>query len=749
MKHVMQSLSFGDLALRYKTVSRKQLDYATSLLQQRKKHEPGTTIEQILMEKGFATKEQIDILNLILDFLKLQETSRKFGEIAVKLGYAKESEVRDALEKQHKEFKLSKIKKKIGDILVESKIITVSQKNTVIKEQQKISKHKNSNKKYLNKLPLKNSTKQKQFNTDITDMPGKPERPENARNTDISPGSAPLPLEVIFSKDFTEIWIKVKENSNAEKISLDQIKNAMIRKGMKFSLYTDALLQATIDTQKKIFMAAIGKLPSPKPDMVVKYHFDINRHKAAPVLSGNLHAAKRDKPALPGKGPKPDIKAGQTTSSDFGNNEIKVKKGTVVAELDMEAEHHTGKNYYHGKDVLGRQIGNDFYGNNTPAAFSCGKGAVISHDKTKVIANRSGIPVLSIEKKIYVLSITNVFEDADLKFGRIEDFSNINVAGILTGAFPVTAGRINTKEIRETRLKALLDITVKIGITNAFIRTQGNVYAKYIHNSTVLAFGDVVVEHEIIDSTVIISGKCKVVNSKIIASKIYAKQGIVCAGAGSDLTTACTLMAGGETHIIHETGRIHKKTEALKREITKLKKNRHSLEKQITGLFKKMTGLKLFYDRVKKERNIIDISGQKSPATNNKSHDNTIKLRKNLDEKMESIIKSIKKLNQKKQTLEVQKNSVEKEIKSMEPKINQQIWEHKRSIENIFQWAKKRKGAPEIIVKGKIAQGTVIKGIYSSITIKKEYRNIKAIEVYDSECDDQCRHKIIIKKLNT
>lgn len=50
-------------------------------------------------------------------------------------GLAIKAEVDKALDYQKKEFKRAKIKKLVGDILVEAKVITIKQKNIILKEQ--------------------------------------------------------------------------------------------------------------------------------------------------------------------------------------------------------------------------------------------------------------------------------------------------------------------------------------------------------------------------------------------------------------------------------------------------------------------------------------------------------------------------------------------------------------------------------------------------------------------------------------
>ncbi len=691
MKPTTKKISFVELALRYKTITKKQMEYANILFNEKKKKNPDITMEKILIEEGFATQEQINILNLILDFLKLKEKSRKFGDIAVKMGFATQNDIDNALQKQHIEFKRSKTQKEIGDILVEAKIITPAEKNLIAAEQQKLS-GKVQSKKTRNKPVSKDMSKQKLQKTAGTS------------DSDVTF------MEILFSEDEMDVWIRLSDDTG-KKITLNEIKNEIQNKGVVYGIYNDCLLQCKIDKNKikagkKFFQAARGRFPAVSKNKTVKYLFN----------------TAHDFP------------------DDFNEVNRKVRKGMPIAVLNPDNTDSCGKT------VFGRQIDSDFYGNHAPRIFRCGKGAEASDDDTKAFAGRSGFPFLSMEKKLYVLSFINVLEDADLKFGPIEDFSNINVGGILTGAFPVKAGRIKAREIRETNIYALENIVVEIGITNAKIITQGNVYAKYIHNSNIEAFGNIIVEHEIIDSTIICSGKCEAVKSRIIASTISAKQGIICGGAGSDPTEACILMAGREDHIINETDRLTETIEFIKKEKTDLENKRNIVEAKIKKIFKKMTDLKLLYDRAKFELNSIDNApGKKFSISDKDSYIKTMELRDKLEKKMETIINSLKQLNKQKHKMKTQKYGIEKRIKKIKPKIEKKIIEKKLDMENLFQWAEKSPAIPEIIVKGRLAQGTILKGLFSTLKTEEEYKNIKAVEVQSSEPENS-ESTIVIEK---
>lgn len=671
-----KSPCFEELALKYKTISKKQLNYARAVLNEKKKKIPNITMEEILLEEGFANMEQVNLLKDILKFLKLKEKSEKFGVLAVKMGYTTQKEVNDALKKQHLEFRQSKIKKIIGDILVESQAITPGQRDAIAEEQQRLYK--------LNLKKINGPNKAlENINSNGTQQPRKiQESIDNKKPHDHS-------IEVIIPENCMEAWVKLSDTTPG-KVSLDEIKTRLYEKNVTFGIYNDSMLQSFIESKKNLFMAAEGKSPSVNKNTGIKYLFN--------TQEGQMPSNGKD-------------------------TDVKIKKGETIAVLGIEDIDGSGRN------IFGRQTNRYVDGSHKPPVFRCGKGTRISKDNTKAFAGQSGFPFLSIEKKLYILPVTNVLEDADLKFGPIEEFSNINVSGILTGAFPVKAGRITAREIRGTRIQALKDIVVKVGITDARIRTQGNVYAKYIHNSTIEAFGDVIVEHEIIDSTITISGKCKAAKSRIIASTISAKQGIIAAGAGSNVTEPCILGAGREDHIISEINMISYKIELEEKKLTELNKKKKSLKQKEEKIFKKMANLKHFYDRVKKE--LADIDGapkENFSASDKTTYVKTMKLKDDLDRKLDSIISSLKALNKEKQSTEAQHHAIEKKIKQIKPGIIKKVTEYKRDRAAFVQWAERTPGLPEIEIRGRVSQGTVFKGIFTSMTAMQEYKNIKIVE---------------------
>ncbi|MEA1967124.1 MAG: FapA family protein [Thermodesulfobacteriota bacterium] len=493
------------------------------------------------------------------------------------------------------------------------------------------------------------------------------------------------PLEVLILKQSMEAWIKIPK-SRKDHITLFEIKNILKSNKIIHGIHKDEVLKALIDRKDSFFLAAKGTRLLDH-DAGIKECLFKNGEKA-----------------------------------------LTVKRGETLSRLNFK-ENSAIATYLKTRDIFGKIVQQPLSAIQKEPVFRCGKGARIARDNLKVFAGRRGIPHISIEEKLYVFPIINVLEDADLRFGQIESFSNINISGILTGAYTVQAGKIKAKEIRGAEVEAMEDIIVEIGITDAKIRTQGSVYARYLHNSTIEAFGDVIIEHEILDSKVIISGKCRSQKSKIIASEISAKKGLSALGVGSDVTESCVISAGREDHLLIEDARITRAVKQARKELTKLEKEEAKLNDTIKVFFKKMVNLKLFYDSVKNKKDKIKhkIDQKKSHSEENK-YLQAMRLMDDLGKKIESTIKFLKKLNIQKRSAEKKQTTIKTKIANIVPGVEKTIMNLEMDRTAFFEYAEKNQNIPDMEIKGKIVQGTVLKGVYSSLTAQKDYQNVKIYE---------------------
>ena len=339
MEQSNQNLSLPALALQYGTISNEQYTHINHLYSLKQKKNHTLDFDQLLLSQNFATQYQVGLLKLIQEYLIIKKRGEEFGKIAVEKGLATQEDVNKALEYQKKEFKRAKIKKLIGDILVESRVITIKQKNAILKEQtfldtqaekifasyqsnetdqyndQKIDKEINLSryekqflqikaldqdfaanvieKKIASEREVKIAQKiqEESFEEEkkihilgdimvelnyLTEKQKNIVLKEQERIKGIDKNVIDSAIHVSISQDQMEARINIKKD--VELTSLQDIKQALKTKGIKFGIYPDAILQCNLDMKNNTFIAA-------KQDFSLElikakkafYHFDTSK----------------------------------------------------------------------------------------------------------------------------------------------------------------------------------------------------------------------------------------------------------------------------------------------------------------------------------------------------------------------------------------------------------------------------------------------------------------------------------------
>jgi len=496
------------------------------------------------------------------------------------------------------------------------------------------------------------------------------------------------PLHLFLADQGMAAWVEIPE-SRKSSVALSEVKELLDRYGVVHGIYSDPLLKTLLDGNSLRFMAAAATF-------------------------------RLDSQGCP-----------RTVFFESRDREATIKKGETMAALTPEANRHPG-DCLTIEDVFGRIREKPPAGINPFPVLRCGQGARVSRDSLKVVAGKRGVPWISIEGQFYVFSVLNVLEDADVRFGRIQNFSSVNISGVLTGAFPLQAGWVRANELRDADVEAIDDVRVEIGITNSKIITQGSVRARYIRNSTIEAFGDVEVDHEIIDSRIIVSGRCRSFKGKIIASKISAKQGVTAGGIGSEVAEPSVISAGREDHLILEIARIDRAVDTAEGKLRRMEKEEKEVAAAIQTLFKKMVDLKLFYDQlIEKKDKLQQILDDREAVPDEKTlekHAKALQALETLEKKAASTIASLKELNREKKDRENRRRTIQKTIKHMRPGVEKKVMVLAMDRAELVQYAQESRPVPEIHVTGPIAGGTVFKGLFSSLTIRDGDKNVTIAE---------------------
>ena len=401
MEPLDKKLTLPALALQYGTISQAQYEQIYKLDALNQKQGVKTDFSQLLLTHKFATQHQVALLELIQGYIVIKKQGEAFGKIAIGKGLATREDIDKALGHQKKEFKRAKNKKMIGDILVETQVITIKQKNIILKEQTFLDKEVQSihepddsdeNRVPLSKykkLFLQVKTVDQEFAARVAEKGLASEKEiktaqkvqeeafekENIIRTlgDImvelkylTPEQKDLVLkeqnrigtlkdkksdptiQLNISPDKMEAVVKVKKDFSD--ITLEDIRQAIDAEGIKYGVYPDSILQCNLDQKNTEFIVA-------------SQNFSLEVIKSRQI-SYNFTTDKID-------------------------TQIK-KKGEALAEYRISGNSHIKK------DLFGNRVAQDTgYG----FALRCSSGTWLSKDKKKFWPVKQVFPLSPLKKR--------------------------------------------------------------------------------------------------------------------------------------------------------------------------------------------------------------------------------------------------------------------------------------------------------------------------------------------------------------
>ncbi len=636
------SLLICDLAVKYKTITKEQYDKGLAIYEEGVASGKTDLFEDVLVEEGILSGRQILILNYVRDYLELKKLDMAFCNIMIQKDLITQDVADRYLKEQEQQFKNSKTNKTIGNILVEERILTISQRDQILVEQKRLSE------KALGAI-----------------TEGKTKKVVQKKEGEI---------ELVISDDKVEAFI-LMAGIFRKPVDLDDIKELLEEHSIKYGVVDDETISKSIESYRNAdlkFRVAMGKSVDPGKDASIKYFFS--------------------------KDPK---------------NVEKVNKEDLLAEKTPLIPSKPGIDVY-GETALAPEI--------KDLRLWCGGGAKLSEDELKSFAVEKGQPRLSIEGKVFVFSHVEIEGDVNINVGHLDSNSNKKVGGIIPDDVIVKGGDVSAEEIRGADVEIIGDIAVAVGITDARIKTQGKVSASYIRNCKIDAFGDVIVKNEIMDSEITTSGACKVKNSRIISSSIFAKQGIIAAGIGTHSSEPCTVSVGLEKHIGKEVKIIDDEITELEERLEELEENSEELKENQKQIRMDITTEKQTYEELQKDTK----SAEKEVEKHSKQDDekNLSSAESQLDEakkhEKEALV-SLKKLAGEFKGISQKIVDISNEL----PIIKNKIQDLSYTKESFVSWSQTQKGRPLVIATQKpIISDTVIIGEHSSTILKEDFQKI-------------------------
>lgn len=487
-------------------------------------------------------------------------------------------------------------------------------------------------------------------------------------------------LELIIEQNGTRALLKKREMFDlADNLDADAVDNYLTDQDISYGRVEKSLIEIWLeqgDLGSDTLIVARAKSPEPSRDGSVTYHF-----KAETAGRGEVR---------------------EDGSMDFTVREAVpfVEEGILLAEKILPV---------HGKEgvsVLGEAI-------QTPEPLDppllAGHGTRISEDGLRVYATDNGQPHVDHLGTVTVNPEYVVTGDVDFKTGNIDFKGNIVVKGRVRQGFSVTGVNLTANEVEGAVISLSGDLNVASGIRDCTIKTVGNVTTKFIHNSNILGFGDFIVLKEIIDSKILLSGRCLIPAGHVIASSISAKNGIEAGKIGTPASAPPVLRVGTEKHIV---AMVRKQQNALDDSLKKIEAE----NEKISGWQKEDQALQIAAREKagtqKHCRERIETLKQ-AYLKEQQCEDKDAGACQDLTQEMKQCVARAKAIAGDLKTLYDRQDALRRKIKRAQERINQYEQENIRSMDEkkrLIEYARKGASDTSVIVRRSIVQGTRIQG---------------------------------------
>ena len=659
----------GLLAVRNNLISKVELE--NGLRDIVGAQEPEEALKNYFLSNELISAQNIQRLSRIAKALEIRKKEFTFGAIAVKKGFINQSLLSLVLEEQKSDIRDGKKPRRIGDMLVESGLMSVKQRDYILKMQKRMKKDP----------PPESEDADPGKASAPSDPEISPPEPQ-MKSVYISGGGILLQVDGDAMSAFL-----TKTDTFDDVIDAQDIKAILFEMGIISGLVSDSLIQGFVRSsgyRSKPFRVARGTIPVEGKDGKIEYFFNTDYLRAGGIDDqGNIDFKQR------GEVPH-------------------VEPGTVLAEKTPMVPCRQGLNIY-GEPVA-TQAGTD-------VNLRLGKGAVLSEDGLKVLAGVKGYPKFSLAGVICVNQTYTAPGDVDYETGHIEYDGNVRVVGTVKSGFKVKGNDVEAKSLDGGIVDADGNLVVKGGIVEGDIYARGNVFARFIHKSRIVCMGDVVVTKEVVDSNIECAGSCVIEYGKLISANVSAKMGILAQNVGTHMADPCVLQVGLDTFVKAELSKIRKRKAKAKEVLAKLTRRKESLVPERQELQEKITQLAHVQDRCQ-----LELSQARSQGGDKKGLAAIIR-------KLEAEVSNAEgTLERYFDTMESLDNSL-KQLEALWRQHTQGMDELNQERLNLTQWSREPPGDPKVMVSGMIHSGTLVKGRHSSLMVDQDLRYSRIVEM--------------------
>ncbi|MBI9091793.1 MAG: DUF342 domain-containing protein [Desulfobacterium sp.] len=677
------------IALKKKLITRFQYDEAVAVCGQAQDRE--AAYKEFFISKNWFSVRDMGVLVKLANSLEIMRKDLKFGVIAVKLGYISKGVLGLILDEQKKAVQNRQTPKLIGEMLVESGMLTTNQRETILSEQllcerdpvlapaphgcatEPVAPGAEQPVKPGGDPPLPGP----ESGAEAGETAGPGEGPskdgskseEQARPTEEDVGSG-LILKVLGNR--MEAFL-LKTEAFDENLSVEDVKEMLLDRFIQFGIVDDTMIQRFLLSRgfkSKGFLVARGVEPKPGRDAKVEFYFDTDHLKA-----GGL--------------------------DEEGGIDFKERGAVPLVEAGMLlAEKTPSKAAAGGRDVFGEEhvmaVARDI-------PLKGKEGTRVSDDGLRLFSAVRGYPRLSWSGSVMVVEEFVTKGNVNYETGHVRYKGNVIVNGCIKDGFQVCGCDIRASEIQGGVVRADGNLVVTGGVNEADIYARGNVRAKFALKSKIVCLGNVFIEAEIVDSSVETSGACIIEKGDIISCDISAKMGVTVENVDTGISKSSTITLGRDSFVNGELKKIQGEIKICSKHMEQLKLERAMLVEEIAQLHERSVQLAHELDRLQSEEGRTDAF---------------LKLEVQLNDCFTDIERQ-----------EIARDEADEEIVDLLERVDDLSYEE----ENFKEWSRVNPPKPVMTVKGGLYPGVTVYGPHSKKKFKDKITKSKICEFVEQD----------------
>jgi uncharacterized protein (DUF342 family) len=617
----------------------------------------------------------------------IRSIDKKFAVLAVRFKLAPQDVVVKALEIQKYEFKKG-VLKSIGDILIETKVLTEDQRRLLLDK--------------LNGPSCDDLLRNEGGGRDVPED-GHDASAELEKTGSFNAKDLIKCMTVDVSKDAMRATIHVPGGLE-EKPKLEDIKDIVKAYGLTFGVIDDDAVEShlsKIGDGPYSFVIAIGIHELQPRDATVRIFF-INDYLNPGKITEDGTIDFKDRGAVP-----------------F------VDSGIVLAEKIPGVDGKSGMDVY-GNPVQA-EVAKD-------APFKNGLGTVLSDNGLKIISTMKGQPLMTIHGEVMVMKELHIPGDVDYTTGNIIFEGSVIVKGSINPGFTVTCGNLTALYANGAEIDVVGNIEISGGVMDSVLRAGGAVHAMHMSGTKVDAYGDVLIKKEVIDCKIRTSGAFSGEGVQVVSSYISAKKGILAKKIGTDVSKPCVLRVGISDHTDRKIRRYREQLEVKKSALEQEQKKKESSEVAQKNSHIKIMEQVQAEEKLNQQKNIIE--EKMSFLSSVPDHvDPAGKQKKLLIQGVEFCDSEKKKIEERIEELFRQQDMLTHQILDLQSQCESLVHEIERLNQEILEikaWDKKIIPFPQVKVIREIVPQTSVNGPNSLLVIKDTLKNVTIKEVHHS-----------------